>query len=135
VRNGNGSKELMAQAPCGVFQIPPVTPRLACHIGAVPDTLKPEFLRKPGDEKFIFVGFSAAKLMVEMQNEKPDSELPPQIGQEAQECHRVRAARNPDADAVSRTDHRMMLDGVQNSHVESTFHGEQIPARVASCAW
>ena len=91
VRSSRGRKELVAQAPRGVFEIPAVTPRLACHIHAVPHTIKPEFLRKPGDEKLIFVRLGAAKLMMKMQNEKPDSELPPQFGQESQECHGVRA--------------------------------------------
>src|ERR1700686_464605 len=75
VRSGNGSKKLIAQAPCGIFEIPAVAASLAAHIGPARHKIKPKIPRKPGNEHFIFVRVGAPELMVEMQNEEPDSEL------------------------------------------------------------
>src|ERR1700687_4180534 len=97
MRSGNGSEELIAQAPSSIFQIPAVAARLAGHIGPVGHKIKPKFSRKPGGEQFVCVRVAAAKLMMKMQNKKPDTELRTQIGEEPQERHRIRAARNPNA--------------------------------------
>ena len=74
-RSGGRSKKLITQTPRGVFEIPAVASRLAGHIGAVRNEFEAKLPRKPGNETFVFVRFRSAKLMVEMQDENPDSKL------------------------------------------------------------
>ncbi len=71
---------MVTQAPCGIFKIPSVAARLTSHIGPVRHEIKPQFARKPGNEHFVFVRVRAPKLVVEMQNEKLDSEPRTQVG-------------------------------------------------------
>jgi hypothetical protein len=78
-RTCDGSKELVTQAPRAIFEIPTVAARLASHIGPVRYEIKPKFARKPGNELFVFVRVRTPKLVVEMQNEKPDSERRTQV--------------------------------------------------------
>jgi hypothetical protein len=84
VRRGNGIKELIAQAPGSIFEIPTVAARLASYIGPVRHKIKLKLPCKAGNEHFVRVRIGAPKLMVEMQNEKPDTELRTQPGQQAQ---------------------------------------------------
>jgi hypothetical protein len=80
VRRGHGIEELIAQAPSSIFEIPTVAARLASYIGPVRHKIKIKLPRKPGNEHFVCIRIGAPKLMVEVQNEKPDSELRTQPG-------------------------------------------------------
>jgi hypothetical protein len=112
MRRNNGSEKLVAQATASIFQIPSIASRFDGHIGAVGHKIKTKFSSQPGDERFVFVGIGAAKLMVKMQNKKVDSQSCTQLHEQPQKRHGIRAARNGHADAVSRTNHRMPLDGI-----------------------
>jgi dihydroxyacetone kinase DhaKLM complex PTS-EIIA-like component DhaM len=78
-RSCYGSKELIAQASRGIFQIPIVAARLASHVGPVRHKIKSKFSSKPANEQFVFVGLGAPKLMVKMQNEELDTEFRTQV--------------------------------------------------------
>src|SRR5713101_7377201 len=112
MRRNNGSEKLVAQAASSIFEIPSIEPRFGGHISAVRHKIKTKFPSQPGDEKFVFVGVGAAKLMVKMQNKKLDSQLCAQLREQPQQRRRIRAARGGYADAVSRTNHRMPFDGI-----------------------
>ena len=110
MRGHNGCEELVAQPPSSIFQIPSAASRLATHICAVRHKIKTKVPSQMGDEQFVFVGGGTAKLMMEMQNKKLDSELCAQLREQTQKRHGICATRNSNADAIAGTDHRMSCD-------------------------
>ena len=124
-RFGHGSKKLIAQTPRRVFHIPAVKARFAGNVGAAGFKFQMEFLRQRFHEAFVFVRFRSPQLMVEMQNKNRDPELRPQLGENPQHRHRIRAARNAHANAVARPNHGVPADRVEDSFVEIFVHREE----------
>jgi hypothetical protein len=81
-----------------------------------------EFLRERVHEAFVFVRCRSPKLMVEMQNKNRDPKMRPQPGENSEHRHRIRAARNANANPVARPNHGVPADGCEDSSVEVFVH-------------
>jgi phosphate-selective porin len=63
--------------------------------------------------------------MVEMQNKNRDSELRPQLGENPEKGHRIRAARNADANTAARPNHVVAVNGLEDAFVEGFLHRQK----------
>jgi len=119
---GHGSKKSVAQAARRVFQIPPMDLRFAGNIGASAFEFQLEIFREGFHEALVFIRFRTSKLVVEMQDEKRDPKVCPQLRENPEHCDRIRAARNAHTNPVARPNHGVPADGFEDSFVEILFH-------------
>src|SRR3989454_11077702 len=66
-------EELVAQPACGVLEVPAVLPRLGDNILASGEELQPAGVGKLGDELFVGICIRATELVMEVEDQRPDS--------------------------------------------------------------
>ena len=71
--------------------------------------------REAGDKLFIFVGFLAPELMIDVCDRQYDPKFSSQLDEQEQQCHRVGAPGNRYRQAVASLDNRALPDCVQQS--------------------
>jgi hypothetical protein len=111
-------EECVSEAPCGVLEIPFVRGCRRRDIFESDDAFQAASLRQLGDELSVGVRFRAAKIVIEMNDEHSDSEPVAQDFQQPQERHRIRAAGNGDARAISRHQHSLLANGFKHAICE-----------------
>ncbi len=134
-RFGHGGKKLMAQPARRIFHIPAVKACFRGNVGAAGFNFQMEFFRERVHEAFVFVRFRSSQLMIEMQNKNRDPEMCPQLGENAEHRHRIRAARNANPNAVARPDHGVPANGFEDSSVEVFVHPRKLQWRTLSERW